>query len=78
MNTTEPQCTKDSQTRLSDNPLAKEVHSAKDGSVKFFVPDAAPYGASADSTGSEGLTADFAGNIYGAEYTMDVKKYIRK
>lgn len=54
------------------------IGSAKDGSVKYFVPDPAPYGASADSTGAEGLTADFSGNIYGAEYTMDVKKYVRK
>ena len=54
------------------------IGSAKDGSVKYFVPDPAPYGASADSTGAEGLTADFAGDIYGAEYTMDVKKYVRK
>jgi streptogramin lyase len=54
------------------------IGSAKDGSVKYFVPDPAPYGASADSTGAEGLAADSSSNIYGAEYTMDVKKYLRK
>ena len=54
------------------------IGSAKDGSVNYFVPDAAPYGSSADSTGAEGLTVDFGGSIYGAEYTMDVKKYARK
>ena len=54
------------------------IGSAKDGSVKYFVPDAAPYGGSADSTGPEGITADATGNMYGAEFTMDVKKYVRK
>jgi hypothetical protein len=54
------------------------IGSTKDGSVKYFVPDAAPYGVAQDSTGAEGLTVDFSGNIYGAEYTMDVKKYVRK
>ena len=54
------------------------IGSAKDGSVKYFVPDAAPYPAAADSTGPEGITADAGGNMYGAEFTMDVKKYARK
>ena len=54
------------------------VGSAKDGSVSYFVPDAAPYPAAADSTGPEGITADPAGNMYGAEFTMDVKKYVRQ
>ena len=54
------------------------IGSAKGGSVSYFVPDAAPYGSSADSTGAEGLTVDFGGSIYGAEYTIDVKKYARK
>jgi streptogramin lyase len=54
------------------------IGSAKDGSVSYFVPDAAPYPAAADSTGPEGITADAAGNMYGAEFTMDVKKYVRK
>ena len=54
------------------------VGSAKDGSVSYFLPDPAPYPAAADSTGPEGITADTAGNMYGAEFTMDVKKYVRK
>jgi streptogramin lyase len=44
------------------------IGSTKDGSVKYFVPDAAP----------EGITADAGGNMYGAEFSMDVKKYVRK
>jgi len=54
------------------------IGSAKDGSVKYFVPDAAPYSSADDSTGPEGITADASGNMYGAEFTMDVKKYVRK
>ena len=54
------------------------IGSAKDGSVKYFVPDAAPYPAAADSTSSEGVAADAAGNIYGAEFAMDVKKYVKR
>ena len=54
------------------------IGSAKDGSVKYFVPDAAPYAVADDSTGPEGITADARGAMYGAEFTMDVKKYVRK
>lgn len=54
------------------------IGSAKDGSVKYFVPDAGPYPAARESTGAEGIAADAEGNLYGAEFTMDVKKYIRK
>jgi DNA-binding beta-propeller fold protein YncE len=54
------------------------IGSAKDGSVKYFVPDPVPYPPAADSTGPEGVTADPAGTFYGAEFTMDVKKYVRK
>ena len=54
------------------------IGSAKDGSVKYFVPDPVPYPPKADSTGPEGVTADAAGTFYGAEFTMDVKKYVRK
>ena len=76
----------DSESRIGEpgygyNPGCRRgirIGSAKDGSVKYFVPDAAPYPAAADSTGPEGITADAAGNMYGAEFTMDVKKYVRK
>jgi streptogramin lyase len=54
------------------------IGSAKDGSVKYFVPDPGPYPPTAESTVSEGVSADAAGNIYGAEFTMDVKKYVKK
>jgi hypothetical protein len=54
------------------------IGSAKDGSVKYFVPDPGPYPPTEGSTSPEGVTADARGNIYGAEFTMDVKKYILK
>jgi hypothetical protein len=54
------------------------IGSAKDGSVKFFVPDPNPYPPISGSTSPEGITADLHGNLYGAEFTMDVKKYLRK
>ena len=54
------------------------IGSAKDGSVKYFVPDPLPYPAAAESTGPEGITADSLSNMYGAEFAMDVKKYLLK
>ena len=53
------------------------VGSAKDGSVAAFIPDPSP--GTATTSDAEGLTADAAGNIYGAEVgPMDVKKYVWK
>ena len=37
-----------------------------------------PNGRKWGSTAAEGITADALGNVYGAEFTMDVKKYVRK
>ncbi len=54
------------------------IGSAKDGSVKYFLPDTGPYPPTEGSTSAEGVTADARGNIYGAEFTMDVKKYVLK
>jgi len=76
----------DSESRNGDpgygyNPGCRRgirIGSAKDGSVKFFVPDPGPYPPTEGSTSAEGITADAHGNIYGAEFTMDVKKYLRK
>jgi sugar lactone lactonase YvrE len=53
------------------------IGSAKDGTVTAFIPDPSP-GAGATST-SEGVAADAAGNVYGAEVgPKDLKKYVRK
>lgn len=61
------------------NPGVKRgirIGSAKDGSVSAFIPDPSS-GAGATST-SEGVAADAAGNVYGAEVgPKDLKKYVR-
>jgi streptogramin lyase len=54
------------------------IGSARDGKVQYFVPDVTPYPYTAGSTSPEGVTTDAQGNIYGAEFTMDVKKYVRR
>jgi NHL repeat len=63
------------------NPGARRgirIGSARDGKVQYFVPDVTPYPYTAGSTSPEGVTTDAQGNIYGAEFTMDVKKYVKK
>ena len=63
------------------NPGARRgirIGSARDGSVNAFIPDPAPYPATTGSTSPEGIAADAQGTIYGAEFTMDVKRYLKK
>jgi DNA-binding beta-propeller fold protein YncE len=73
---------------VSDNQSNEERHpgwrrgiyvgSAKDGSVRAFIPDPEFDPARAQETGAHGLAADAAGTIYGAEvYSQSVKKYVR-
>ena len=53
------------------------VGSAKDGSVKYFIPD--PNEHATGTSSAEGIAVDPAGNIYGAEVGQkDVKKYVRQ
>ena len=53
------------------------IGSAKTGEVKYFIPDPSP-GTGATSA-AEGVAADAAGNVYGAEVgPKDVKKYVKK
>ena len=56
------------------------IGDARNGNVYAFIPDPTdyPYAASLSSTSAEGIAADSMGNVYGAEFTMDVKKYLRK
>lgn len=54
------------------------IGSARDGSVKYFIPDACPYPYAASSSMAEGLTTDFEGNVYGADFLGDVRKFVRK
>ncbi len=54
------------------------IGSARDGSVKTFLPDPCPYPYPAVSSMAEGVTADAAGNVYGADFLGDVRKYAKK
>jgi len=54
------------------------IGSARDGAVKYFIPDPCPYPYPAGSSMAEGVTADFDGNIYGADYLMNVRKFVKK
>ena len=74
---------------VSDNQSNAERHpgwqrgirvgSARDGTVVAFIPDPEFDPERAQETGAHGLTADAAGNIYGAEvWSQTVKKYVRR
>ena len=53
------------------------IGSAKDGSVKYFIPD--PDEHATGTSAAEGVAVDAQGNIYGAEVgPKAVKKYVRK
>ena len=54
------------------------IGSAKNGSVKYFIPDPCPYPYPSGSSMAEGVTADSDGNVYGADFLGDVRKFIRK
>jgi hypothetical protein len=54
------------------------IGSAKDGSVKYFIPDPCPYPYAAGSSMAEGITADAEGNVYGADFLGDVRKFVKK
>jgi hypothetical protein len=54
------------------------IGSARDGSVKSFIPDPCAYPYAAGSSMAEGVTADAAGNVYGADFLGDVRKYAKK
>jgi streptogramin lyase len=53
------------------------IGSAKDGSVKYFIPD--PVEKAPSTSAAEGVAADSQGNIYGAEVgPKRLMKYVRK
>jgi len=54
------------------------IGSAKDGSVKYFIPDSCPYPYAGGSSLAEGVTADSEGNVYGADFLGDVRKFVKK
>ena len=54
------------------------IGSARDGSVKSFIPDPCPYPYAAGSSLAEGVTVDLEGNVYGADFLTDVRKFVKK
>jgi DNA-binding beta-propeller fold protein YncE len=54
------------------------IGSARDGSVRAFIPDPCPYPYSGTPTMADGVTADADGNVYGGDYLGTVRKFIRK
>jgi hypothetical protein len=52
------------------------IGSARDGSITSFIPD--PIDKATGTSAAEGVAADAAGNIYGAEVgPKAVKKYVK-
>jgi sugar lactone lactonase YvrE len=69
------------QTGYGYNPGARRgirIGSARDGSVRFFIPDPCPYPYAAGSSFAEGVTVDRQGNVYGADFLMDVRKFVKR
>ena len=53
------------------------IGSARDGSVKAFIPDPCPYPYAGASSLAEGVTVDAQGNVYGADVLGTVRKFVR-
>ena len=69
------------QTGYAFNPGARRgirIGSARDGSVKYFVPDPCPYPYPGGSSLAEGVTVDAEGNLYGADFLGNVRKFVKK
>jgi hypothetical protein len=54
------------------------IGNARDGSVQYFIPDPCPYPYASGSSMAEGVTTDFEGNVYGADFLGDVRKHIKR
>lgn len=54
------------------------IGNARDGLVKYFVPDPCPYPYPGGSSMAEGVTADSQGNVYGADFLGDIRKFLKK
>ena len=71
----------DSESNAKQNPGWKRgirIGSARDGKVTAFIPDPEPNPDEVWTSGAEGVAADAAGNVYGAEVgPRMVKKYVK-
>ncbi len=72
----------DSESNSRTNPGWKRgirIGSARDGQVHYFIPDPVVDADKAATSGAEGVAADAAGNVYGAEVgPRRLRKYIRQ
>ena len=72
----------DSESNEGRNPGWKRgirIGSARDGFVTAFIPDPETDQDNSGTSGAEGVAADAAGNIYGAEVgPRAIKKYVKK
>ncbi|MFI5007010.1 MAG: peptidyl-alpha-hydroxyglycine alpha-amidating lyase family protein [Solirubrobacterales bacterium] len=72
----------DSESNSKTNPGWKRgirIGSAKDGKVTAFIPDPEPDPEKVVTSAAEGVAADAAGNIYGAEVgSRSLKRYVKK
>ena len=69
------------QTGYGFNPGIRRgirIGSAKDGTVKYLIPDPCPYPYAGGSSLAEGVTVDAEGNVYGADFLEDVRKFVKK
>jgi DNA-binding beta-propeller fold protein YncE len=69
------------QTGYGFNPGAQRgirIGSARDGSVRAFIPDPCTYPYAAGSSLAEGVTVDSQGNVYGADFLGTVRKFLKK
>src|SRR5439155_1352340 len=54
------------------------IGSARDGSVKYLIPDPCPYPYPSGSSMAEGVTVDAEGNVYGADFLGTIRKFVKK
>ena len=69
------------QTGYGFNPGIRRgirIGSARDGSVRSLIPDPCPYPYAGVSSLAEGVTVDADGNVYGADFLTNVRKFVKK
>jgi DNA-binding beta-propeller fold protein YncE len=54
------------------------IGSVRDGKVKYFIPNNCPYPYNTASELAEGVTTDAQGNVYGADFRGDVRKFTKQ